>query len=226
MGKLLVIEGLDGSGKATQTRLLCSKLEQLGVRYRHITFPDYNDPSSTLVKMYLGGELGGVGDVNAWAASLFYAVDRYASFVRHWQQDYEEDTVIVADRYATSNIPHQMSKLPKERWEEYLSWQKDLEYNRVGIPKPDLVLYLDMPPQVSKKLISGRYQGNEAKRDIHEADFAYLLNCRQAALFGAAHEGWQVVPCAQDHQPLTPQTIANTIWQYVTRSLNLSADLV
>ena len=211
MGKLIVIEGLDGSGKATQSALLCKALEARGLSCRRITFPDYEDPSSTLVKMYLSGQMGGVGEVNAWAASLFYAVDRYASFVRHWREDYEAGTVIVADRYATSNIPHQMSKLPRERWEEYMAWQADLEYEKVGIPRPDGVLYLDMPPEVSRKLLSGRYHGDEGKRDIHEADFQYLLHCREAALFGAAKAGWQVVPCAHGEAPHPPEEISRRV---------------
>ena len=211
MGKLIVIAGLDGSGKATQSALLRCRLEAKGIPCRQIAFPDYEDPSSTLVRMYLSGQLGGVGDVNAWAASLFYAVDRYASFVRHWREDYEAGTVILADRYATSNIPHQMSKLPPQRWEEYMAWQEDLEYVRVGIPRPDAVLYLDMPPEVSRKLLTGRYQGDEKKRDIHEADFAYLLHCREAALFGAARAGWQVIPCACNGEPFPPEEIAGRV---------------
>ena len=221
MGKLIVIEGLDGSGKATQSALLCRSLEERGIRCRQIAFPDYGDPSSTLVKMYLSGELGGVGDVNAWAASLFYAVDRYASFVRHWRDDYEAGTVIVADRYATSNIPHQMSKLPRERWEEYMAWQADLEYSRVGIPRPDGVLYLDMPPEVSRKLLSGRYHGDEKKRDIHEADFAYLLRCREAALFGAEKAGWKVIPCARGDEPFLPGDIARQVAEAASEILEL-----
>lgn len=221
MGKLMVIEGLDGGGKATQSALLCRALEQRGVRCRRIAFPDYDDPSSTLVKMYLAGELGGVEAVNAWAASLFYAVDRYASFVRHWREDYEAGTVIIADRYATSNIPHQMSKLPRERWEEYMAWQADLEYGRVGLPRPDGVLYLDMPPQVSRKLLSGRYQGDEGRRDIHEADLGYLLRCREAALFGAEKAGWQVLPCACGGEPYPPGEIARQAAQWAINILEV-----
>ena len=110
-GKLIVMEGLDGSGKATQTGLLCQYLESRGRRVRHIEFPDYREPSSALVKMYLNKEFGSnPGDVNAYAASSFYAVDRYASFLRFWRKDYLSGATIVADRYTTSNAVYQMVK--------------------------------------------------------------------------------------------------------------------
>lgn len=210
MGKLIVIEGLDGSGKATQSRLLAQALTKRGIACRQIAFPNYQDPSSTLVQMYLAGELGGLSEVNPWAASLFYSVDRYASFVRDWQKDYQQGTVIIADRYATSNIPHQMSKLPPEQWEEYMAWQEDLEYQRMALPRPDGVLYLDMPPEVSQELLSHRY-GAEDKRDLHERNVSYLLKCQKAALFGANKAGWYVLPCAIKGTPLSPETISQKV---------------
>lgn len=215
MGKLIVIEGLDGSGKATQTDLLCRFLSETGYPYRRLAFPDYQEPSSTLVRLYLSGELGTLDEVGAYGASLFFAVDRYASFLKHWKKDYENDVLMVADRYATSNVVHQMSKLPRNEWDEYLRWQEELEYGKVGIPKPNLVLYLDMMPQVSRRLLSARYQGDESKRDIHEANFNYLLCCREAALYGADKLGWKVVTCSDEAEPFPPEKIAAQIQEII-----------
>lgn len=210
-GTLYVIEGLDGSGKATQAGLLCDYLQQKGQDYRHISFPDYDDPSSTLAKMYLHGEMGGLNEVNPYGASLFFSVDRYASFCRHWRRDYEAGKTIIADRYTTSNIGHQMSRLPKEKWDDFLFWLFDAEYNRVGLPKPDAVVYLDVDPEVSRTLLSERYGGDESKRDIHEADFNYLLHCRTAALYGAEKQGWRIVSCTHGGRILPKEQIAAAV---------------
>ena len=220
MGKLVVIEGLDGSGKSTQLELLPQNLAQKGVNCQTVSFPDYADPSSTLVKMYLAGEFGqNVGDVNAHAATLFYTVDRYASFRRHWQKAYEDGGLIIAGRYTTSNAVHQTAKLPPEEWKTYLDWLYDLEYQKIGIPKPDAVIFLDMPPEVSGKLLSVRYGGDEQKKDIHERDTAYLQNCRKAALFAAEHGNWQVISCAKDGEPRSIEEIGQDILNAVLRVL-------
>ncbi|MCI8652553.1 MAG: thymidylate kinase [Angelakisella sp.] len=215
-GKLIVIEGLDGSGKATQTGLLCRSLaEEWGHSFRRVSFPDYQDPSSALVKLYLAGELGGLSEVNAYGASLFYTVDRYASYLRHWGEDYRRGWLIVSDRYATSNVAHQMSKLPRGEWDGYLRWLEETEYLRVGLPRPDRVVYLDMAPETSERLLSRRYQGDESKKDLHEADLAYLLKCREAALYGAERLGWVVLPCCSGGDPYPPEEIAKKVWQAV-----------
>ena len=211
--KLYVIEGLDGSGKATQTDLLCEYLQQKGQDYLHISFPDYDDPSSTLVKMYLSGELGGLEEVNPFGASLFYSVDRYASYCKHWKKDYEAGRLIIADRYTTSNVGHQMSRLPREQWDDYLEWLFETEYGRIGLPKPDKVIYLDVDPEVSRVLLSRRYEGDESKRDIHEANFNYLLHCRDAALYGAEKMGWSIVSCTREGAILPREEIAASIRQ-------------
>lgn len=209
MGKLIVIEGLDGSGKSTQLELLAQNLNDAGIKARTISFPDYNEKSSTLVKMYLDGEFGSKpGDVNAYAASLFYAVDRFASFTRHWKEYYEAGGTVIAGRYVTSNAVHQTAKLPREQWEEYLSWLYELEYGRVGIPKPDLVIFLDMPCFLSKKLLEKRYCGDEQKKDIHERDEQYRENCRDAAVYNAEHAGWQVISCADGDKVRPVEDIA------------------
>ena len=195
-GKLIVIEGLDGSGKATQAKLLCEALEARGHKVKKVSFPDYESSSSALIKMYLAGEFGtDPASVNAYAASTFYAVDRYASFKKGWESFYHEGGIVVADRYTTSNAVHQCSKLPRDQWDGYLQWLFDFEYRLVGIPTPDRVIYLQVDPAVSQKLMTGRYQGDESKKDIHEKNLAYLDRSRQAAEYCAEKLGWQTVSC-------------------------------
>ena len=195
MNKLIVIEGLDGSGKATQAKLLASALAQREIRVREVSFPDYDSSSSALVKMYLGGEFGDrPGDVNAYAASTFFAVDRYASFKKDWWRDYAEG-VIISDRYTTSNAVHQCSKLDEEYWDAFLDWLFDLEYDKMGIPTPDLVVYLRVDPVVSQELMMTRYEGHAEKKDIHEKNLAYLRRCQKAAEYCAQRLGWRIVDC-------------------------------
>lgn len=211
-GKLIVIEGLDGSGKTTQLQLLPEHLRQSGIEAKAISFPDYEDPSSTLVKMYLAGAFGKkAGDVNAYAASIFYAADRYASYKRRWGEYYEKGGAVVCGRYVTSNAIHQTAKLPKDEWRGYLDWLYDLEYTRIGIPKPDLVLFLDMPVAVSERLLEHRYRGDESKKDLHERDMEYMENCRRAALFAAEYSGWKIVGCADGDRPLPVNVIAEKV---------------
>lgn len=212
MGKLIVIEGLDGSGKSTQLELLLQNLINNGIKSCSVSFPDYDSNSSALVKMYLGGEFGKKpNDVNAYAASLFYAVDRFASYKTCWGNFYNEDGVIVSGRYTTSNAVHQTSKMEESQWAGFLDWLYDLEYNKVGIPKPDKVIFLDMPVEVSQKLLSGRYSGDETKKDIHESDTKYLEQCRKAAMFTAKYSGWTVIPCSKDGNPRSIEDISKDI---------------
>ena len=158
--------------------------------------------------MYLGGDLGGSPHaVNAYAASSFYAVDRYASYKSFWEADYAADVPIVAARYTTSNAIHQMTKLDPAEWDGFLAWLEDYEYNKLGLPRPDQVVFLDMPLEVSQRLLSGRYEGDESKKDIHERDQSYLSKCRQAALYAAKKCGWQVIACSADGEPLPLETI-------------------
>ena len=213
---LIVLEGLDGSGKSTQLALLRDWLLSQGVDPVTIKLPDYEDDSSVLVRQYLAGRFGKrPGDVNAYAASLFYAVDRYANYKLKWASEYAAGRMILADRYTTSNAYHQATKLTPEEWPAFFAWLEDTEYGKLGIPKPDLVFYLDMPLEVSRRLISERYQGNEAKRDIHEADFAYLAACREAALSACEAMGWVRVPCAQDGKAFSPEKIHECIQAFL-----------
>ncbi|MBR2489218.1 MAG: deoxynucleoside kinase [Clostridia bacterium] len=218
MGKLIVIEGLDGSGKSTQLELLKANLEKLNIDCKSVSFPDYENPSSTLVKMYLGGEFGKKpDDVNAYAASVFYTVDRYASYKSVWGEYYNNGGTVVSGRYTTSNAVHQASKLEESRWEDFLSWLYDFEYNKIGIPKPDKVIFLDMPIEVSQKLLSKRYEGDNSKKDIHESDTEYLDRCRKAALFTANYSGWEIIPCSESGEARTIEEIANDVLNSVLK---------
>ena len=216
MGKLIVIEGLDGSGKTTQIERLKQGLDAKNANYRHIKFPDYNDRSSTLIKMYLAGEFGtSPMEVCPYATSSFYAVDRYASYKRYWRDYYNEGGIVLSDRYVSSNAVHQTAKLPHEQWREYLDWLYDYEYEKIAIPKPDIVVYLDMPVLLSQELMTGRYDGDEEQKDIHERDTGYLENCRKAALFASGHGGWVVVDCSREGRPRTVEDIASEIMERV-----------
>ncbi len=209
---LVVLEGLDGSGKGTQAKLLAEALVCRGVPLRPVTFPDYSSPSSSLVKMYLNGEFGAEpGDVNAYAASAFYAVDRFASFRKGWGGDYRQGKLILCDRYATSNMVYQMGKLPRAEWDGYLAWMEDFEYQKLGIPRPDLVLYLDMPIEVSQKLLLQRYQGDSGKKDIHESHLAFLRSCGECARYAGQRLGWKVVSCAKGGEPLPVEEIHRAV---------------
>lgn len=220
MQKLIIIEGLDGSGKSTQTQLLEDALKKDNIEYRKIKLPDYDSPSSTLVKMYLGGEFGKSADsVNAYAASAFYATDRYSSYMLDWKKDYLSGKVIIADRYATSNSIYQMEKLPLEQWDSYLEWSADFEYEKLGIPKPDLVIFLDMPIEVSQKLMTSRYGGDEHKKDVHEANVEFLKKCRKAALYTAEKQGWTVIQCSDGEKPYSIEEIHEQIINKVKEEL-------
>ena len=220
MGKLIVIEGLDGSGKATQANLLYEKLKRNYDNVKKVTFPDYESESSAPIKMYLRGELSDKPDgVNAFAASSFYAVDRYISYKTNWEETYSNDGIIVADRYTTSNGVHQCSKLPNEEWEGFMDWLYDFEYNKIGIPKPDVVIYLDMSPEVSQKLMSKRYMGDESKKDIHEKDKEYLEKSRKAAYFCVCHDNWTRIKCDDGETPLSIEEISDKIFDVVSKVL-------
>lgn len=220
MGKMIVIEGLDGSGKATQAELLKNYLAEKGHNVFSLDLPYYSDSSSTLVKMYLDGEMGDKpSDVNAYAASTFYAVDRYASFKKHWQKEYESDKITVANRYTTSNASHQMTKLEKTQWDNYLEWLFDFEYNKMGIPEPDCVIYLDMPVDISQKLLLKRYKGDEKKKDVHEKDVQYLFSCHEAALYAANKLGWQIISCGENGEPFSVEEISKKVCDTAERML-------
>ncbi|MDO5134205.1 MAG: thymidylate kinase [Eubacteriales bacterium] len=215
-GKLYVIEGLDGSGKATQAELLRETLSERGIPVRQVSFPNYASDSSAPVRMYLRGDFGtDPSDVNAYAASSFYAVDRYAGYKSDWGRFYDEGGVIIADRYTTSNAIHQCSKLPESEWDGFLEWLFHYEYELMGIPAPDAVIYLEVDPLVSQRLMNGRYEGDEGKKDIHERNVAYLRQSARASAYCAEKLDWHVVQCSRDGGMRTVEEIRAEIEELV-----------
>lgn len=197
-GRLIVFEGTDGSGKSTQFRRFCQAAEDRGLTYQKLVFPQYSEPSSALIRMYLGGEFGAhPQDVNPYAASAFYAVDRYASLKKVWGRFYEEGGLILTDRYSTSNAVHQAVKCSPAERPAFLRWLDEFEHDKLGLPRPDLVLYLDMPTQQAVQLLRSREAATHTQADIHELDTGYLAACRDCALEAARVLGWQVIPCME-----------------------------
>lgn len=208
MKKLIVIEGLDGSGKSTQLGLLKEKLTDA----RFITFPYYDTDSGRIVSEYLRGTYGETDpSKSAYSASIMYAVDRYTSFKTHWGRLYESGSPVISARYVSSNAVYQMTKLDKAEWDGYLDWLTDLEYVKLGLPRPDLTIFLDMPTDVSQKLLSKRYGGDETKKDIHERDTGFLAKCRDAAMYTAERYGWKIIPCSENGEPRSMNDINRDI---------------
>ena len=199
MGKLIVFEGTDGSGKSTQFDLVRQRLEREQIGFRWLRYPRYDKESSALIRMYLGGQFGSdPGAVNAYAASTFYAVDRYASYLQDWKQDYEAGGIFLADRYTTSNAVHQGGKLPEGERENFYNWLYELEYDRMGLPRPDRVILMDMPIELTRQLMRKRENSTNTQADIHEQNLEYLRQCRESALEAARHYGWTVISGARD----------------------------
>ena len=218
-GKLIVIEGLDGSGKATQSALLYERLSKL-CNIKKISFPNYDYPSSSLVKMYLNSEFGDDPNVvNAYAASSFFAVDRYASYMKFWKDDYLNGRVILSDRYSTSNMVFHMPKLQADEWDKYLDWVEDYEYSKLALPKPDIVIYLDVPIEIYQKFMSKRYHGDEDKKDLHEKNIEYLKSCRNSALYAAKKNNWKIINCYENGTIKTIDEINNEVFDIVKREI-------
>ena len=213
-GKLIVFEGTDGSGKSTQFGELCRRLDGMGKEYQKLVFPQYDEPSSALIRMYLGGEFGNKpSDVNPYAASAFYAVDRYASRKKVWGAYYEEGGLVLTDRYTTSNAVHQAVKCAPEDRPAFLRWLDDFEHDKMGLPRPDLVIYLDMPTQKAVELLRGREAATHTEADIHELDTGYLADCRACALQAAQVLGWKKISCLDAEGALRPiRDIHEEIW--------------
>ena len=215
-GKLIVLEGTDGSGKATQAKRLCRHLEERGIPFQEIDFPRYGNPFAEPARLYLEGVLGKrPEDVNAYAASVLYAVDRFASYKQDWGKFYESGGLVIANRYTTSNAVHQASKLPEEEREAFLDWLFDLEYGRMGLPAPDLVFYLDMPTEITQRMMRKREAQSGSHADIHEQDALYLARCRSGAGEIAKRCGWKVIDCACGDVPKTEEAIHREIWAQV-----------
>ena len=220
MGKLIVIEGTDGSGKSTQFRLMSERLAQDGVAFKHIVFPRYSEESSALIRMYLGGQFGGSpADVNAYAASSFYAVDRFASYKMDWGKWYEDGGLVLSDRYTTSNAVHQASTEQGADRQAFLQWLYDFEYDKLGLPRPDLTIYLDVPTDFTEKMLRGREQATNTSADIHEKDMSYLATCRECGREAAQFYGWTMIQCVKDGQMRSIEDIHNEIYAAVKRCL-------
>lgn len=224
-GRLIVIEGVDASGKATQTECLYRRLLSKGQSVTRLSFPDYQSPASAPVKMYLSGEFGhNPADVNAYAASVLFAVDRFASYKKKWQHLYEGGELMLCDRYTTSNAIHQGAKLSEEDREGYFKWLFELEFERMGMPRPDLVLFLDMPPELSLSLMEGRLNKatGEGRRDIHEANPSYIYASAAAGRSAARIFGWKKISCVDHNGALkSVDDISDEIWSAASGAINL-----
>lgn len=211
-GTLIVLEGIDGSGKETQASLLEKKLKEKGREVMHISFPDYESPSSALVKMYLKGDFGkNPEDVNPYAASLFYAVDRFASYRMKWKDFYQKGGIIIADRYTTSNMVHQMTKYEdKKARKDFLAWLEKTEYEELELPVPDLVILLDIPLAVSENLVKERARQG-GSMDIHEQHLDYLRKCHDAYQELVNLYGWKRIPCTEEGKLRTIEDIGEDV---------------
>lgn len=219
MGILIAIDGVDASGKQTQTELLKKRLEADGVSLKCVSFPAYDNDSSVLVKMYLNGKFGNKpSDVNAYATSTFFAADRYATYKTDWGKDYENGTVILADRYVSSNLIHQAGKIdnPIEK-DKFLSWLDDLEYNIYGLPRPDVTVFLDMPPEYGVKLMKDRVNKStgDSQKDIHESDIDYLKKSYENAVYVSERFSWKRVSCVRDGNVRSIEDINDEIYKII-----------
>lgn len=220
MGKLIVFEGTDGSGKSTQFALLTKRLQTLNIDFRTIDFPQYSEPSSALIRMYLGGEFGSQpSDVNAYAASTFFAVDRYASYRKVWREYYLNGGLVLSDRYTTSNAVHQASKEPPEKREEFLRWLYELEQIHMELPVPDIVIYLDVPTELTGEMLRRREHDTHTAADIHEQNMDYLQLCRSTGRQAAEFYGWTIIECARDGKMRSIEDIHNEIFALVSKCL-------
>lgn len=218
-GKLIIIEsGSDASGKATQSELIYEKLKNEGVKVRKVQYPNYESESSTLVKMYLRGDFGkNADDVDAYIASTFFTADRYASYKTEWEDFYKEGGVVIADRYTTSNMVHQASKMAVEDRDKYLDWLDDYEYGMFKMPRPDVVIFLNVPVEFSRKLMANRMNKftGEKEKDIHERDAEYLERTYRNSLYIADKYGWKIVECIKDGELRSIDDINNEIYKII-----------
>ena len=220
-GKLIVMEGIDGSGKSTQYQRLCQRLSEEGRAYRKAVFPRYDQDSSALIRSYLGGQFGDKPeDVNAYAASTFFAVDRFAAYKTDWGAYYDRGGLVLADRYTTSNACHQGSKLPAAERQPFLDWLYDFEFRLMGLPKPALVLYLDIDVDTARRQMARRQSATHTQADIHERDFAYLASCLEMGHYAAEHYGWTRIPCTRDGALRGVEEIHQEIYEAVCGALS------
>ncbi len=222
MKKFFAIDGLDGSGKHTQYTMLAEHLRGRGERLRTLDFPVYSSDSSFFVRMYLDGKLGAAGDTNAYAASMFFAADRYVSYATDWRADAEDaDTVLLADRYTTANAIHQLSKLPRGEWDGFLAWLFDFEYKKLALPAPTDVIFLEVPPEVTLSLIAERAGNTGRATDIHERDRDFVYRSYEAGMYAAAALGWHRIVCTESGGMRTREEISSEIVKIADDALGL-----
>ena len=215
MKKLIVIEGLDGCGKSTQLELLKSRFDA-----HFITFPYYDTDSGRMISSYLRGDFNEQDPkISAYSASIMYAADRYTSYRTQWKALYDSGKPVFSARYVSSNAIYQMTKLGKDAWDCYLDWLCDLEYTKLGMPRPDMTIFLDMPLEISQKLLSKRYGGDESKKDIHERDTSFQSRCREAAMYTAERFGWKRVLCGENGEPLSVEAINGAVRALIDEEL-------
>jgi len=216
LGNLVVFEGIDGSGKSTQFEMMCDRFADESRDFMKIRFPRYDKPSSALLKMYLDGEFGNDPDaVNAYAASSFYAVDRFASFVQDWRGFYENGGLILTDRYTTSNALHQGAKLPVERRERFFNWLYEYEFDLLGLPSPDLVIYLDIEAGQAFDRLLRRQEETGTTGDIHEKDTSYLELCARCGKQAAALYGWHKIRCFHEDRERGAHELHREIYEVI-----------
>ena len=223
-GKLIIIEsGSDASGKATQTKKLFNRLEQDGYKVKKVEYPNYKSESSALVKMYLNGDFGkNAEDVDPYGACTFFAADRYASFKTEWEEFYNNGGIIIADRYTTSNMVHQASKMDENERDKFINWLFDYEFNLYKIPEPDCVVFLNVPIEYSKKLMENRKNKftGEDKKDIHESDISYLSKSYENSLYIANKYNWNKINCIENENLRSIESIHEEIYNIVKENLN------
>ncbi len=219
MGGLIVFEGIDGSGKSTQFKHICRRLEEEGVRFTKLNFPQYDEPSSALIKMYLGGEFGeNPQDVNPYASSTFFAVDRFASFMKVWRNEYESGGLILTDRYTTSNALHQGAKLPEHKRADFFKWLYTFEFGLMELPEPDIVLYMDIPAEAALARLKKREAETGSDGDIHERDEKYLKECRKCGISAADFYGWHKIQCLSGKDERSEQEVHEEIYTILSQS--------
>ena len=223
MGKLFVIDGTDGSGKQTQFQKLQERLDKEGIEYKTVSFPNYDSPSSSLVKMYLSGEFGeNAKDISPYIASTFYAADRYATYKKDLEEYYNNGGLILADRYTTANMVHQAGKISDEKErEKFLNWLWDFEFNLYGLPVPTEAFFLNMPPEYAFKLMENRKNKftHEDKKDIHERDKNHIIDSYNAACSLVDKYNWYEVKCVKENKLRTIEDIHEEIYNEIKKHI-------
>lgn len=196
---IIAIDGCDGCGKATQTGLLQKWFESMEIPNVLCSFPNYENGSSKLVRMYLNGEIySNLGDSNPYATSMYYALDRHIT-IEQGLNRLRGNGVILCDRYTGSNAIHQMVKFNEQEWDSYIDWLYDLECNKLGVRNADATIYLHLSEKTADRLMTERYDGNEEKKDLHESDLAYMRACRKSGIYAAKKLGWGVIDCEDEN---------------------------